>query len=457
MIPVKNWAEIEAVEREMRAAKGANILQLFKIAKLDPHQDFRCQDWRFVKFDGLVLRDFDFEHSRVYGSSFVGAQVAGAKFRGSDVQTTRFYLAEDWELADLSDEQRNIIKMQSLVAGGMLDRESFEQLHGWESIDERQWVRMIKTAADFDRAHDLYKMMSKVQMGRSKYAITTLLDKAVSTDQVATAKGYFAALNIPLDSFAVSALISKSKSEEDARKIFFQYKDSCEHTTYLYNSLIAKCQFLETADDIFKMMESEGLQVDEIALNPFIWKAESFRSALWIYNKMPNPRTADLNALLSHAKWHQYFKSKEVIDLITNGPPLDQRTFNVIIGTCDNLSDGLSVIVLMKTREFKPDKFTLFSTLSLIANGDVDRCFDLLIQFIDDKVLIEDRDVVRQTMRIVDDHTGRAERIVTELWDMEDSWYHSLVKLSEAFASAERNARFRAAIDKSRTGRASQI
>ena len=453
MIPVKNWPEIKALESQMRAADNANILDLFKIASLDPRYDFRCQDWRFVKFDELDLRGCDFERSRVYGATFAGAQVAEAKFRGSDVQVTRFYLAPDWELADLSDDQRSIIRMQSLAASGKLDRESFEEMPGWKLIDEPQWVRLIKSAADFERAHEIYKMMSKVEMGNSKYAITTLLDKAANSSQVRIAKNYFIDFNITLDSFAVSALISKANSEKEAREIFERYKNKCEHTQYLFNSLISKCSFLEAAEDIFSMMEKEGIKVDEIALNPFIWKAQNFTSAMWIYKKLSNPRTADLNALLSHAKWHQYFQTKEVQSLLTNGPVPDLRTFNIIIGTCDNLSDGLSVIKLMKSRDHNPDKFTLFATLSLISNGDIDRGFDLLVQFIGEGVSIEDQDVVRVMVRICENTSGKAGRLLAEFWESDDCWYKALIALSENFASKKMNTKFRIIFDAARAVR----
>ena len=107
----------------------------------------------------------------------------------------------------------------------------------------------------------------------------------------------------------------------------------------------------------------------------------------------------------------------------------------------------------MKSRDHNPDKFTLFATLSLISNGDIDRGFDLLVQFIGEGVSIEDQDVVRVMVRICENTSGKAGRLLAEFWESDDCWYKALIALSENFASKKMNTKFRIIFDAARAVR----
>ena len=71
-------ADMSVAERIRRvdAARTNDIMELVRIAALDPALHFRFADWSGVDFSGCNLRGFDFTGARLHGCRFDGAKIA---------------------------------------------------------------------------------------------------------------------------------------------------------------------------------------------------------------------------------------------------------------------------------------------------------------------------------------------------------------------------------------------
>lgn len=453
MTSVPNWEKIAEKEHQMRAHADANILELFAIAELDPKRHFRGNDWRFIKFDGLDLRGCDMSHTRLFGASWSNTLVAGVKFAGSDVETTKLYKAADWKEAELTEEQREKIEILHLKSNkpSLSDIRSLAERG---KIEEKQWTWMIKAADDFVAAHDIYRIMVDLGLGDNKYAVTTLLDKADNSDSVDLVRSYISEYGVEIDSYAVATLISKAQSEDEAVDLFRKYVKTdefgqgVEPTQYVFNSLISKFDFFEKAEPYIELMKRNGVKIDAFTINPIIWKARTFTGARWLYDLIPEPRTMDMNAVLSHAKWQDFEKGdRPALNLLQSGPDPDLNTCNIIIGKCNTYPDGYSVYKLFKDRglfddrKTRPDRYTAYALLGLISERDewgVDRAFSLLIEFVTEFRsfdIIEDPDVARKLERIIGLRVNRIKYRSDAPEGHLESGRDYLLRLAAAFAN----------------------
>ena len=448
MITIPNWQVIESLEKKMREEEGASVLRLFEISGLDPDRHFRGNDWRYVPFDGLDLRGYDFRNCRLFGASWAGSRVSGAKFEDSDVEITRLDKAVDWREASLTDAQRDVLEVKSLLSGNPTP-DAIRNFSNKKAISEGQWVTLIKSAPSFEAAHSYYQLMAEHGFGDSKYALTTLLDQAKTSAQVAISKNLLSQKRVSVDSHLVATLISKVQSENEAREIFEREKNNIERTIFVYNALLSKIDYVEKAEDIFNMMREDGVKIDHIGLNPFIWKAATFAGAKWLYDKISSPRTADLNAVLSHVKWSDGDISKKLgLEMLRDGPKPDARTFNVIISACTNYSDALSVLKLMQQYGHQPDIYTACSLLTLIPRESVeaiDRCFHLLTKLLEGgaKSAVESQEVVTRVMQLIG---AQPEEAVAEHADGGKAVYkrrNLLIELATKYASASIASEFK--------------
>jgi hypothetical protein len=450
MIPVEGWNEIKFIEARMLAEREANILRLFEIAKLDPKTDFRGEDWRYVRFDGLDLTGCDFSHARLYHARFTGARVSGANFRGSDVEVTNLDRALDWREAELDEDQRAILELKSIRhEGGAMSAERAERIRKAKKLTEREWVALIKAAKSFAIAEQVYDMMAAEDRGKlagSKYALTSLLDKAETRKHVEYVASKFAELNVPLDPYAVNTFISKASTEAEARDIFNKHVDKMEPDIYTFNSLLSKIETFQGAQDVIEMMGRKGLRPDHISLHPFIRKAATLEEALDIYRRLEEPRTADMNMVLYHAEPEDFRGGGAAAELLRSGPAADTITFNILIRHAGTVEAGWNVVQRMKNAGFPPDQYTVFNMLSLVAEHDVDEAFSILSRCLREGVDINRWDVVRLVMRIISDETGEPQRIIAREEEKVASWAEMLALFADKFASAAISEEFLRAV-----------
>jgi hypothetical protein len=459
-----SWTEIRLLKEQMRKAENPTIFDLFEIAGLDPKCHFRGHDWRFVKFDGLDLTGLDLRDARLFGSTFKGASVAETNFLGSDVEYTRLDLAHDWKKAVLSEAQRELIGLKSLINAN--NKHHAEKLPSIESIsaylskggeiNEPSWVSLIKAAETFDEAHGYYRLMVDQNIGNNKFALTSLLDKSETPGQVEIVTNYLKKFSVQVDSHLVATLISKAESEFQARQTFDEYRDKVERTHFIYNALIAKIEFYERASDIFEDMERDKIYPDAVTLNPLIWKAESFEGAYWIYKKIKDPRTADLNAVLSKADWSHFMRTVEALELFENGPKPETQTFNIIIGVCKKLDDAMSVKELMDTTNFKPDIYTAFALLSVILKSYelstkpefyINKGFGILVNFLNQGINVIVNDVLKKMMQIIENAKPVQRSELERYASSKASPAEALVALAENHASAGLAQTFKEALE----------
>lgn len=439
MIPVANWDRILRLERAMRAGPAKNILELFRTAGLDPRRDFRGGDWRFICFDGLDLRGLDFSNARLFRARFVMSDVTGANFIGSDVEVTNLHRATGWRSAMLDEDQQAILELKHLRQHpDELGEESLKSLRRVKPLEEPEWVRLIKAAKSFQIAEQIYDLMAVLgqNYARSKYALTTLLDKAENKRQARQILDRFDTLEVPIDSYVVNTAISKASDESEARAWFQKYKTQFAPDIYTYSALLGKIDTFESAQGILDEMRENGFTPSNVSLNPFLWKAATFEDALEIYKQVKRPRTPDMNALLYHVQDAHWSPGGAVERLFAEGPPPDAGTFNILVHQSGALERAWEIVARMKEAGFRPDKFTLFNLLSRFGQGDVDDAVAVIARMCREGVDVQHWDTVRFLLRTLSDTVGKGHRIMLEMEAQAAPWGEVLIALASEFADA---------------------
>jgi hypothetical protein len=209
---------------------------------------------------------------------------------------------------------------------------------------------------------------------------------------------------IEFDAFALATRLSKVQNGKEAIEIFNRYKNSVTRTQYVYNAFLANFDFYEAADSVFKQMQEDGFGVDSVSLNKLIWNAATFEGAQWIYQKVPEPRSLDLTALMSHAKWRDFQPEGKAYGYLSGVPLPDEVTFNVMIPNCETFDNGVQLYKIMRENKITPSSKTAYPLLKLIIPYEdtaVDRAFNLLTIMIRDGADINKLDVLNLLKRII--------------------------------------------------------
>lgn len=202
------------------ASEETNIIELVRIAGLDPITAFRSGNWQNCDFSGRDLRGFDFSFSDLRGAKFDGAWTRGAKFLGA--------------------------RLDKGALSSSIDHEEIRQNSG------------TGTVADVN-APALLRKLRKAQSVDEGIRIIEEIDKA----------------HIPIDAKHFSILLDKARKPEDADAGWqTMEKYGVVPDRFLYATKIENARSFVEARSSFHEMISRGIAADKIVLTQLAQKAE---------------------------------------------------------------------------------------------------------------------------------------------------------------------------------------
>lgn len=288
-----------------RVAKGGNIVDIMSVlwGEDDLPRAFRGGDWREVDFSGIDIRNFNFQNARLFKARFVSSKVAGADFRGVDIEdlapprhvTGKVGLshAVDWQKAKLTKPQRDAITLRASRDGIATGHQ--RTMYGQELVESlleklparrnpRDWVTLMRNANGYQAARSLLLDMTKYGYENNIFAYTTLCDKA------------------------------KSNAErDDAREMLQFYTDAGgEYDLQLLTAIITVQPDYENAKQAFNAIRANGFTPDPSSYSAFLSQhVGHFSQALRLLDSMPAINVKNAYSLFEVAD--TFYQASQVI------------------------------------------------------------------------------------------------------------------------------------------------
>jgi len=342
--------------RRIVEAQTDNIVELVRMAGLDPRKAFRGGSWRQCDFQHRDLRRFDFTDADLTGAKFEGALIAGAVFTGAigvNLKKANVDIGADVRL----DARHYNALIRGAKTLGLALQVLEDMLRAGVRADRNTFVALIAKVGRYGQGEEVCRRLRNAGVEPTHEVCLRMIDLAATQAQVADWGAQLLALEDGVPAHAYNRLVKRTDSYDAALQIVeTMRRKGIQANPYTFNLLVEKAPDFQAALSLADL--SKGVTPEPVILTTLMKRAPTVEAADELFRKIKRARPHQLrvayNTLMTRSNGLTQ-ATRYLDEMRSEGLEPDGVTLNILLTKQSGFDGVIRYLNQLTARGFSPD------------------------------------------------------------------------------------------------------